>query len=71
MTRPTYRVRPWRGLSSGKVYFDIERIGLIFSHKVLTCFSEQEANEMIVKLGCWDQGKPTTAHPSQEWGRAE
>jgi hypothetical protein len=64
--RSHYRVRPWRGPTTGYVYYDVLRVGF-FARKIITCFSEQEANEMIVKLGCWDQGKPTQA-PAQRGG---
>jgi hypothetical protein len=39
-----------------------------FSRNIITCLSEQEANEMIVKLGCWDQGKPTAAFAPAQRG---
>lgn len=62
-----YYVRPWRGPSTGRVYYDVMKAGF-FSRNIITCLSEQEANEMIVKLGCWDQGKPTAAFAPAQRG---
>lgn len=60
-----YTVKPWRGFQTGHVYYDIMR-GWYMPTKVLTCFTEQEANDMIAKLNCWDQGKPTQVATSAE-----
>lgn len=56
-----YRVVPWRGLVSGNMYFRIDRAGLLLWRKVVDCFSEQEANEMIAKLRKWNEPEPRDA----------
>lgn len=54
MSRQRYRVVPWRGPVSGRLYYRIERSGFLLWREVITCFSEQETNDMLAKLRLWD-----------------
>ena len=53
-TSPKYRVVPWRGISTGNIYYRIELAGLLLWREVITCYSEKEANEILIKLRGWD-----------------
>jgi hypothetical protein len=49
-----YRIKPWRGISSGRMYFDIQTAGFLLWRKVVTCFSKDEAERMLADLRKWD-----------------